>query len=246
MFSSPTTAQVQSSNTTANSSAAASATTTTSTTTASRTAATTATTSAILTATTSSASATTSSSSSATNSSVPGGLFASSSAANRPSRGDAGFDCNICFDDVSEPVVTRCGHLFCWSCLHAWLQRGVFECPVCKAGVTQQNIIPLYGRGAAEVDPRKSISPDPSTSASGATPQRPRAERPQPPPPRQANGLFGGNPFLTFNVFPLGIGFTFPQDGPSRHLTEDEQRAQLVSLAFLVLGFVILFYLLLI
>eukprot|EP00922_Rhytidocystis_sp_ex-Travisia-forbesii_P031021 GHVS01045741.1.p1 GENE.GHVS01045741.1~~GHVS01045741.1.p1 ORF type:complete len:221 (-),score=39.11 GHVS01045741.1:295-957(-) len=167
------------------------------------------------------------------------------SATAAPSSGGAAFDCNICFDDVSEPVVTRCGHLFCWSCLHAWLQRGVFECPVCKAGVTQQNIIPLYGRGAAEVDPRKSIA-DPSSSPSAATPQRPRAERPQPPPPRRPNGLFGGNPFLTFNVFPLGIGFTFPHDGQSRQLTEEEQRAQLVSLAFLVLGFVILFYLLLI
>ena len=24
------------------------------------------------------------------------------------------FECNICLDDVREPIVTQCGHLFCW------------------------------------------------------------------------------------------------------------------------------------
>jgi zinc-RING finger domain len=28
------------------------------------------------------------------------------------------FDCNICFDAAREPVVTQCGHLYCWQCLH--------------------------------------------------------------------------------------------------------------------------------
>ena len=27
-------------------------------------------------------------------------------------------------------------------------------CPVCKAGVTKENVIPLYGRGTEAVDPR--------------------------------------------------------------------------------------------
>ena len=24
------------------------------------------------------------------------------------------FECNICLEDVREPIVTQCGHLYCW------------------------------------------------------------------------------------------------------------------------------------
>src|SRR5579862_5295617 len=30
----------------------------------------------------------------------------------------AQFECNICFDAARDPVVTQCGHLYCWPCLH--------------------------------------------------------------------------------------------------------------------------------
>lgn len=33
-------------------------------------------------------------------------------------KGRAQFDCNICFDSARDPVVTQCGHLYCWPCLH--------------------------------------------------------------------------------------------------------------------------------
>ena len=32
------------------------------------------------------------------------------------------FDCGVCLDTASEPVVTFCGHLFCWGCLYKWMQ----------------------------------------------------------------------------------------------------------------------------
>ena len=35
------------------------------------------------------------------------------------------FDCNICLETVKEPVVTRCGHLYCWPCLYKWLEPGI-------------------------------------------------------------------------------------------------------------------------
>lgn len=28
------------------------------------------------------------------------------------------FQCNICFETATSPVVTQCGHLFCWPCIH--------------------------------------------------------------------------------------------------------------------------------
>lgn len=37
--------------------------------------------------------------------------------ADMPSPANA-FECNICFDIPRDPVVTRCGHLYCWSCLY--------------------------------------------------------------------------------------------------------------------------------
>ncbi|XP_043689899.1 E3 ubiquitin-protein ligase RMA1H1-like [Telopea speciosissima] len=63
------------------------------------------------------------------------------------------FDCNICLDYAQDPVVTLCGHLFCWPCMYKWLhfQGSSAEqhqcCPVCKADVSLTTLVPLYGRG---------------------------------------------------------------------------------------------------
>lgn len=82
---------------------------------------------------------------------------------------DHRFACNICFEQVSEPVVTRCGHLYCWACLFQWLEPGMnLEdreylsntsssrgqamnrsrrlCPVCKADCSVPTVIPIYVR----------------------------------------------------------------------------------------------------
>ena len=32
------------------------------------------------------------------------------------------FDCNICLEALNEPVVTQCGHLYCWPCLYTWIK----------------------------------------------------------------------------------------------------------------------------
>ena len=59
----------------------------------------------------------------------PSAARATASAAS-PLRGhhnsDCRFLCAICLDTVSdEPVVTRCGHIFCWPCLYQWLAPGM-------------------------------------------------------------------------------------------------------------------------
>ncbi|XP_057797328.1 E3 ubiquitin-protein ligase RMA1H1-like [Salvia miltiorrhiza] len=68
---------------------------------------------------------------------------------------NGGFDCNICLESCHEPVVTLCGHLYCWPCIYKWLhvQSSSFEsderprCPVCKAFISNSSLVPLYGRG---------------------------------------------------------------------------------------------------
>lgn len=56
------------------------------------------------------------------------------------------FDCSICFSEVEEPVVTLCGHLFCWDCLYRWGNRSNI-CPVCKTICTLSSVIPIYSKG---------------------------------------------------------------------------------------------------
>lgn len=69
-----------------------------------------------------------------------------------------GFDCNICLESVNDPVVTLCGHLYCWPCIYKWLnfqsmsienedEQNLQQCPVCKAEISQASLVPLYGKG---------------------------------------------------------------------------------------------------
>jgi E3 ubiquitin-protein ligase RNF5 len=88
------------------------------------------------------------------------------------------FDCNICLELAQDPVVTLCGHLFCWPCLYRWLQMHSIcqECPVCKASVEEEKVIPLYGRGKiGSVDPRRKTVP----GVDNNIPHRPAGQRPE-------------------------------------------------------------------
>lgn len=89
----------------------------------------------------------------------------------------ANFECNICFDMSKEPVVTSCGHLFCWSCLYQWLHvhSDHKECPVCKGEVTEANIVPIYGRGSSGLDMEKKETFN--TESELKIPPRPRGNR---------------------------------------------------------------------
>lgn len=80
--------------------------------------------------------------------------------------GSGGFDCNICLDCVQDPVVTLCGHLYCWPCIYKWLNfysiSSDYEekeepiCPVCKSEISQSSLVPLYGREGQTTSPSKS------------------------------------------------------------------------------------------
>ena len=93
--------------------------------------------------------------------------------------------------------MTLCGHLYCWPCLYQWLHHHSHsqECPVCKAFIREEKLVPLYGRGKTPSDPRlKSIHND-------SIPSRPSGQRPMtaphPPPPE-------ANPFSNLGFSPIG------------------------------------------
>lgn len=91
--------------------------------------------------------------------------------------GGGGFECNICFGLPQDPVITLCGHLHCWPCLYEWLRSHSesHECPVCKAVIKEEELIPLYGRGN-------------TTFQQSLVPRRPPGRRP-PTAPQHSGGL---------------------------------------------------------
>ncbi|KAF6166574.1 hypothetical protein GIB67_005436 [Kingdonia uniflora] len=110
--------------------------------------------------------------------------FQSSSASSSNANNDAGsFECNICFELAQDPIVTLCGHLYCWPCLYEWLHRHSRsqECPVCKALIQKDKLVPLYGRGKTTKDPRS--NPMPGFNI----PNRPAGQRPETAPSRGSN-----------------------------------------------------------
>lgn len=112
------------------------------------------------------------------------------------------FECNICFELPQEPIVTLCGHLFCWPCLYRWLHIHAHspECPVCKALVEEDKLVPLYGRGKDRVDPRSKNMPE------GEIPHRPTGQRPATAPRADANSNFANanaNPWFPGAGVPL-------------------------------------------
>ncbi|XP_053717877.1 E3 ubiquitin-protein ligase RNF5 [Synchiropus splendidus] len=114
-------------------------------------------------------------------------------------RDRATFECNICLETARDAVISMCGHLFCWPCLHKWLETrpNMQQCPVCKAGISREKVIPLYGRGSSsQEDPRLK------------TPPRPQGQRTE---PEARGGMFpgfGNTGFhMSFGIGTLPFGF---------------------------------------
>lgn len=162
---------------------------------------------------------------------------------------DVAFSCNICLEGVKDrdPVVTQCGHLYCWPCLYRWLhaRHGDGTCPVCKANVSQENVIPIFIRGST-TDPRHKPSAE-----SDNIPSRPQAHRPEPAMDHNANGnlpfggtfnaQFGGSSFAAgFGFFPSLFGLQFQSFAPAPAIAatdaEEEAQRKYLSRVLLFLG----------
>eukprot|EP01138_Halocafeteria_seosinensis_P006111 gb/GECG01006248.1/.p1 GENE.gb/GECG01006248.1/~~gb/GECG01006248.1/.p1 ORF type:complete len:201 (+),score=22.47 gb/GECG01006248.1/:1-603(+) len=149
------------------------------------------------------------------------------------------FDCSVCLEHATDPVVTQCGHLYCWSCLFRWIQAGKNTCPVCKAGVTTDNVIPIYGKGGSQSHPAVGTGGEESKDDT-SVPQRPSGRRPEAPRfsdmgPNAA--FFSGG----MGYFPSLFGLHFqtywgtpPVSPSSQHMN------QMISRLFIVLGVLIL------
>lgn len=54
--------------------------------------------------------------------------------------------CPICYEDLRssrKPMTTKCGHLFCESCIQATLSSRK-KCPVCMASITIKSCIRVH------------------------------------------------------------------------------------------------------
>ena len=120
------------------------------------------------------------------------------------------YQCNICLDTARDAVVSQCGHLFCWPCLHRWLETRPDrqECPVCKSHVTKDKCTPIYSHGSdSSKDPREKIPPRPQG-------RQERSQANQNNPFGAAFGdMFGGSgsgtgmssTSFSFGLFPFGL-----------------------------------------
>ncbi|KAI5081372.1 hypothetical protein GOP47_0004555 [Adiantum capillus-veneris] len=124
------------------------------------------------------------------------------------------FDCHICLEVAQEPVVTICGHLFCWPCIYQWLHLHSLakDCPVCKASLGDDSkIVPLYGKG-------KFGSPDPRSST--PLPHRPHGHWAQDggPPPYLTPEQHTTPPPMTTSSFGTLEPWIHPRRPPSHRL----------------------------
>ncbi|KAJ3346965.1 hypothetical protein GGF32_007155 [Allomyces javanicus] len=184
---------------------------------------------------------------------------ADTSATNMGGLGSGLFECNVCLETASEPVVTLCGHLFCWPCLHAWFEscqsrRVAQTCPVCKAGSGADKTVPIYARGREALDPRRggrqtssssSSRSAESTTGAGTAPPRPPPQRPDPVAPQSSSG---GASFR-FGLFPgmFGVSMSFGGNagaaGPDAPLggVDSEHGNQNLSSLMMLIGLFALF-----
>ena len=68
-------------------------------------------------------------------------------------------ECPICLKNARLPVVTKCGHIFCWECIRIWIkQKDRLDCPICKKKIELEEVIKLYSGDnqvkSGEVDDR--------------------------------------------------------------------------------------------
>lgn len=165
--------------------------------------------------------------------------------------GGSTYECNICYEVGLEPVVTMCGHLYCWPCLYKWMQiqSHCRVCPVCKAGIDENKVIPIYGRGGSQQDPRsKQTEADTACIHDQQIPRRPAGQR-SAPTVRAIAGQHSGSVNLQpgLGIIPMLFGLNSTSRGGeySEQLTPEQQHQAFLSRLLLMLGSFVIMCLLL-
>lgn len=161
---------------------------------------------------------------------------------------DSTYECTICLETAKDAVVSLCGHLFCWPCLHQWLETRPQRqmCPVCKAAISKEKVIPLYGRDSKnQQDPRlvgiySSASSFPGRLMSFVlfrrtkAPPRPTAQRTEPESSNFHGFGFpeGGGFHMSFGIGAFPFGFftsTFNFGNEARPARKYQQHHLMIS-----------------
>uniref|UniRef100_A0A8W7P2M2 RING-type E3 ubiquitin transferase n=1 Tax=Anopheles coluzzii TaxID=1518534 RepID=A0A8W7P2M2_ANOCL len=157
----------------------------------------------------------------------------STEAGEEEKKDDSMFECNICLDTAKDAVVSMCGHLFCWPCIHQWMNGYRNTCP-------QGEVIPLYGRGGSKEDPRKTVPP------------RPAGQRTEPEQPHGFQSFTGDGSFhMSFGIgaFPFGFSLTLNfgdfrgAGNVTRENTRESEEDQFLSQVFLYVALIFLAWL---
>ena len=129
----------------------------------------------------------------------------------KPSESGNNFECTICLDTAKEPVLTKCGHMFCWPCIYNWLDSkgGKAKCPNCKNVITKDDLIPVYSNTENKDN----------TNRFKNIPKRPKAERN----PNSDNDDSNNQGFFNFGFNSFSFGGFFPFMGMGMNFNNNNQ-----------------------
>jgi E3 ubiquitin-protein ligase RNF5 len=157
------------------------------------------------------------------------------------------FECNICLDTASQPVITLCGHLFCWACVYQWMispTRLCNTCPVCKSVIEKEKLIPIYTRGGTNVDPRYFLF---IKWFRTTIPERPQGQRTEAPRSEFFQGFqFNAGTttvfhFGAFGIFPLFLQLAYNSRNAANLNQGNSDIRGFLSRLFLMIGILLLF-----
>ena len=137
---------------------------------------------------------------------------------NKKPSGGNNFECTICLETAKEPVLTKCGHMFCWPCIYNWLESkgGKAKCPNCKNLITKNDLIPVYSNEENKDN----------TNRFKNIPKRPKAERNPNSDRENYQGSFSNFSFNFGGFFPFMGGINFNNFNNGNQYSENQDYNQ--------------------
>eukprot|EP00792_Barthelona_sp_PAP020_P004073 TRINITY_DN1869_c0_g1_i1.p1 TRINITY_DN1869_c0_g1~~TRINITY_DN1869_c0_g1_i1.p1 ORF type:complete len:208 (+),score=45.36 TRINITY_DN1869_c0_g1_i1:425-1048(+) len=133
--------------------------------------------------------------------------------------------CPICFENFTNPVVTLCGHCYCFDCLRNSLKYSC-KCPLCERSIDLDKVITVYNVGNAD----ENASDRPFHNI--------------PPEQTSQNNDNQRSHFTTYTSFSWPFGFYRTQYRSDRNYTDEEiRRMSRQRIFFVVIIVIILIFL---